>query len=295
MKEKIITRRDFLRVSAGTAIAATVGAGILGKARAEPAAKVVLIRNADVLGDQGQIREEILQSMLDEAVKTLLGTNGPLEAWQKLIKSSDIVGVKSNSWGKLPTPKELEMMIKRRLLDVGVPDKNIDIADRGVLNNPIFLNATALVNVRPLRTHHWAGVGTCLKNYIQFVPNPSAYHDEGCSPLGKIWTYPIVKGKTRLNILSALTPQFYGRGANFFDRRYVWPYKGLIVGTDPVAVDAIGAHLLQAKRIAFFGEDRALDVPPTHIMVADKTYRLGISDLSRIQLIKLGWIEEVLI
>ena len=295
MKEKIITRRDFLRVSAGTAIAATVGAGILGKARAEPAAKVVLIRNADVLGDQGQIREEILQSMLDEAVKTLLGTNGPLEAWQKLIKSSDIVGVKSNSWGKLPTPKELEMMIKRRLLDVGVPDKNIDIADRGVLNNPIFLNATALVNVRPLRTHHWAGVGTCLKNYIQFVPNPSAYHDEGCSPLGKIWTYPIVKGKTRLNILSALTPQFYGRGANFFDRRYVWPYKGLIVGTDPVAVDAIGAHLLQAKRIAFFGEDRALDVHPTHIMVADKTYRLGISDLSRIQLIKLGWADELLI
>jgi hypothetical protein len=295
MKEKIITRRDFLRVSAGTAIAASLGAGILGEARAEPTAKVVLIRNAGVLGDQGQIKEEILRPMLDEAVKSLLGTNGPLEAWQKLIKSSDIVGVKSNSWGKLPTPKELEMAIKRRLLDVGVAEKNIDIADRGVLNNPIFLNATALVNVRPLRTHHWAGVGTCLKNYIQFVPTPSDYHDEGCSPLGKIWTYPIVKGKTRLNILSALTPQFYGRGANFFDKRYVWPYKGLIVGTDPVAVDAIGAHLLQTKRINFFGEDRALDVSPIHIIVADKTYHIGVSDLSRIQLIKLGWMEEVLI
>ncbi len=147
----------------------------------------------------------------------------------------------------------------------------------------------------PLRTHHWAGVGTCLKNYIQFVPNPSSYHDEGCSPLGKIWTYPIVKGKTRLNILSALTPQFYGRGANFFDKRYVWPYKGLIVGTDPVAVDTVGAHLLQVKRIGFFGEDRPLDVPPTHIVAADKTYHLGVSDLSRIQLIKLGWMEEVLI
>jgi hypothetical protein len=295
MKEKIVTRRDFLRVAAGTAMAATLGSGILGEARAEPTAKVVLIRNAEVLGDQGKIQGEILQSMLDEAVKSLLGTTEPLEAWQKLIKSSDIVGVKSNSWGKLPTPKELEIAIKRRLLDVGVPDKNIDIADRGVLNNPIFLSATALVNVRPLRTHHWAGVGTCLKNYIQFVPTPSAYHDEGCSPLGKIWTYPVVKGKTRLNILSTLTPQFYGRGANFFDKRYVWPYKGLIVGTDPVAVDTIGAHLLQTKRIGFFGEDRALDVPPIHIMVADKTYHLGVSDLSRIHLIKLGWMEEVLI
>jgi hypothetical protein len=113
--------------------------------------------------------------------------------------------------------------------------------------------------------------------------------------LGKIWTYPIVKGKTRLNILCCLTPQFYGRGANFFDKRYVWPYKGLIVGTDPVAVDAVGAHLLQSKRIAFFGEDKALDVPPIHIMVADKKYHLGVSDLSHIQLIKLGWMEEVLI
>ena len=295
MEEKIITRRDFLRVTAGTAMAATLGSGILGEARAEPMTKVVLIRNAEVLGRQDKVQEEILQSMLDEAVKSLLGTDKAMEAWKKLFKSSDVVGIKSNAWGRMPTPKELEAAIRRRLLNVGVAEKNIDIDDRGVLNNPVFLNATALVNVRPLRTHHWSGVGTCLKNYIQFVPDPWSYHDEGCSPLGKIWTYPIVKGKTRLNILSVLTPQFYGRGAHFFDKRYVWPYKGLIVGTDPVAVDAVGAHLLQVKRIAFFGEDKALDVPPVHIVAADKKYHLGISDLNRIQLIKLGWMEEVLI
>ena len=295
MEEKIITRRDFLRVAGGTAMAAALGAGILGEARAEPTAKVVLIRNAEVLGPNDKVQGGILQSMLDEAIKTLLGTNDPLEAWRMLIKSSDVVGVKSNEWGKLPTPKELEAAIKRRLLDVGVAAENMDIADRGVLNNPIFLKATALVNVRPLRTHHWAGVGTCLKNYIQFDPNRSSFHDEACAALGKIWTYPIVQGKTRLNILSVLTPQFYGRGANFFDTRYVWPYKGLIVGTDPVAVDAVGAHLLQVKRVAFFREDRALDVPPSHIIVADKKYHLGVSDLSRIQVIKLGWMEDVLI
>jgi hypothetical protein len=295
MGEKIITRRDFLRVTAGTAMAATLGSRILGEARAEPTAKVVLIRNAEVLGPQDKVQEQILQSMLDEAVKSLLGTDKPMEAWKKLFKNSDVVGIKSNVWAKMPTPKELETAIKRRLLDVGVAEKNIGIDDRGVLNNPVFQNATALVNARPLRTHHWSGVGTCLKNYIQFVPDPSSYHDEGCSPLGKIWTYPIVKGKTRLNILSALTPQFYGRGANFFDKRYVWPYQGLIMGTDPVAVDAIGAHLLQVKRTGFFGEERALDVPPIHILVANKKYHLGVSDLSRIQLIKLGWMEEVLI
>jgi hypothetical protein len=295
MEKKIITRRDFLGVAAGTAMAATLGAGILREAQAEPNARVVLIRNAEVVGSDGKVREEILQAMLDEAVRSLLETKESAEAWQQLIKSSDIVGIKSNSWSRMPTPKELEAAIKRRVLGVGVAEKNIDIDDRGVLRNSVFLKATALINVRPLRTHHWSGVGTCLKNYIMFVPDPSSYHDEGCSPLGKIWTYPIVKGKTRLNILSALTPQFYGRGANFFDTRYVWPYKGLIVGTDPVAVDAIGAHLLQAKRISFFGKDQALDVPPVHIVAADKTYHVGISDLSRIQLIKLGWVDELLI
>jgi hypothetical protein len=295
MKDKIMTRRDFLRVTAGAAMAATLEPGIPGEARGEATARVVLVRNAEVLGREGKVQGEILQSMLDEAVKNLLGTNEPMEAWKKLFRSSDVVGIKSNEWYRLPTPKELEAAIKRRILNVGVPEKNIGIDDRGVLNNPVFLNATALVNVRPLRTHHWSGVGTCLKNYIQFVPDPWSYHDEGCSPLGKIWTYPIVKGKTRLNILSALTPQFYGRGAHFFDRRYVWPYKGLIVGTDPVAVDAVGARLLQVKRVGFFGEDRALDVPPVHIMAADKKYHLGVSEMSRIQLIKLGWMEEVLI
>ncbi len=119
------------------------------------------------------MRGEILQSMLDEAVKTLLSENEPLAAWRKLLRSSDVVGIKSNEWYSMPTPKELEDAIKRRLLDVGVPEKNIGIDDRGVLHNPIFLKATALINVRPLRTHHWSGVGTCLKNYIMFVPDPS--------------------------------------------------------------------------------------------------------------------------
>jgi hypothetical protein len=292
---RTITRRDFLRGAAGAALAAALSSGIPEEAQGEQKARVVLIRHAEVLGPHEKVRGEILQSMLDEAVKTLLSKNEPVQAWRKLFQSSDVVGIKSNEWYRMPTPKELEAAIKRRLLDVGVPEKNIDIDDRGVLHNPTFLKATALINVRPVRTHHWSGVGTCLKNYIMFVPSASAYHGEGCSDLGKIWTYPIVKGKTRLNILSALTPQFYGRGAHFFDKRYVWPYKGLIVGTDPVAVDAVGAHLLQVKRIAYFGEDRALDVPPIHITVAEKKYHLGVSDLSRIQLIKLGWLEDILI
>jgi hypothetical protein len=296
MKEaETITRRDFLRGTTGAALAVALSSGISVAGGAEPKAKVVLIRESGVLTAGGKVQGEILRSMPEEALQALTGEREALSAWRRLFKKSDVVGIKSNAWWKMPTPPELEEAIWKRLLDVGIAEKNMAIDDRGVLQNHVFLKSTALINVRPARTHHWSGVGSCLKNYIMFVPDPSAYHDEACSDLGKIWTYPLVRGKTRLNILSALQPQFYGRGAHFFDRRYVWPYRGLIVGTDPVAVDAVGARLLQVKRTAYFGDDRALDAPPLHITVADKKYHLGVSDLNRIELIKLGWMEEVLI
>jgi anaerobic selenocysteine-containing dehydrogenase len=57
MEEKTVTRRDFLRVTAATAMATTLGRGLLGEARAEPVAKVVLIRNAGVLGPQDRVQD----------------------------------------------------------------------------------------------------------------------------------------------------------------------------------------------------------------------------------------------
>jgi hypothetical protein len=296
MKGRIkLTRRDFLRGSAGLVMTAALGQVLPSQAGAEDTAKVVLVRDPDVLGPGGEVRGQVLRSMLDEGVRSLLGQQESLRAWQTLFKRSDVVGIKSNAWRNLPTPAEMEEAIRRRLLDVGVAEENIAVADRGVLDNPIFLKSTALVNTRPVRIHHWAGVGTLIKNYIQFVRQPSDYHPNGCADLGRIWSLPMVKGKTRLNILVALTPQFYGRGANYFDRRFVWPYKGIIVGTDPVAVDAIGAELLRLKRIASFGEDRPLDVSPIHIAEADKKYHLGVSDLSRIQILKVGWMDGSLV
>ncbi len=294
-QNRAITRRDFLRGTAGAALTVSLGSGILGQAEAQEKARVVLIRDAQALDEKGNVNAGAVQKMLDSGVKTLMGENAPAAGWGRLFKPSDVVGIKTNAWARMPTPKELEEAIRGRLLDLGIAEQNISIDDRGVRTNPGFLKATALINVRPSRTHHWSGVGTCLKNYIQFAEQPSAYHPDGCSDLGRIWTYPQVKGKTRLNILSVLQPQFYGRGANYFDRRYLWPYKGLVLGTDPVAVDAMGAHLLQAKRTAFFGEERALDVAPVHITVADTKYHLGVSDLKRIELVKLGWMDEVLI
>ena len=121
------------------------------------------------------------------------------------------------------------------------------------------------------------------------------YHGEACALLGEIWTHPEVVGRTRLNVLVMLTPQFHGVGPHSFSPAYTWPYGGLIVGTDPVAVDATGARIIQAHRNLHFGEERPLEPKPHHIVVADTVYGLGVSDPARIELVRLGWEEGALV
>jgi hypothetical protein len=104
-----------------------------------------------------------------------------------------------------------------------------------------------------------------------------------------------VKGKTRLNILVMLTPLFHSVGPHGYSSEYVWNYGGIIVGTDPVACDAVGLKIIQAKRKNYFKEDRPLNPPAKHIELADTRHNLGTADLKKIELIKLGWKEDVLI
>jgi hypothetical protein len=294
---KGLTRRDFIKAAGCTAAGVAIGLPVAAAEDTGETAvsKVVLIRNKDAVGASGEINGEIIREMLDQAVMALFGKDDPVKCWKQIIKPDDIVGIKTNVWGYLPTPRSVEQTVKSRVMDAGVPEKNIDIDDRGILRNPIFKKATALINARPMRTHAWSGVGSLIKNYIMFIPSPPDYHGNSCADLGAIWHLPMVKDKTRLNILVMLTPLFYGVGAHHYDRTYVWPYKGLIVGTDPVACDTTGLRIFQAKRKAFFGEDRPVKPTAHHIAFADKKYKLGNSETGKIDLIKIGWEKDILI
>ncbi|MFW6227758.1 MAG: DUF362 domain-containing protein, partial [Bacteroidota bacterium] len=193
------------------------------------------------------------------------------------------------------TPHELEDALKERALETGIQEKKISTSDRGILRDDNFKNATALINVRPLRTHHWSGVGTLIKNYIMFVERPSAYHGDSCADLAKIWKDQGLDKKTRLNILVMLTPLFHGVGPHHYNRNYIWTYGGLLVGFDPVAVDATGVRILQEKRKEFFGEERPINPPPKHIYLAETRHHLGVANPENIELVRKGWEEGILI
>ncbi len=292
--ERSMTRRDFIRMAAyaalGTAVAGDAMAAQVSPSRKR--ARVVLVRDERAVSADGNLDVEVVREMMDKAVSELLGLRDPVECWRRLVKPSDTVGIKTNVWKNLPTPSEVEDVIKRRLQEAGVPAQRIRMDDQGA--RWALASCTSLINVRPLRSHHWAGIGGCIKNYIMFAPQPSSYHPDSCADLAAVWSLPPVKGKTRLNILVALTPLFHGRGPHHWDPRYVWPYKGIFMSQDPVAVDALGAHLLQAKRRLDFGEDKP-GTPTKHIAVAEQRHHLGVSDLKRIDLTRLGWKGDVLI
>ena len=296
-KKRIITRRDFIRTGSRVVMGSLMGLPLVRKAagNTKQKSRVVLIRNSEVTNGYGSLHADVLVDMLDQAVTRLHGTANSAAAWRKMVKSSDIVGIKSNVWHYLPTPKALEDAIVDRLMEAGVSASNVSIDDRGVGRNAVFKKATALINVRPMRTHHWSGLGTLLKNYIMFVSAPWLYHGNACERLATIWNKPHIRGKTRLNILVMMTPLFHGIGPHHFSRKYTWPYGGLIVSTDPVAADAIGAKIIQAKRNAYFGENRPISPRPLHIEAADTQFGLGNSHPDRIELVKMGWEKDILI
>lgn len=292
-----VTRRDFMKGAAFAALAASMGfpGEAFGETPVDQKSRVVLVRNQKLLDEGGNLDSEILDQMLSQAMQKLFERENSVEAWKTLFGPEDIVGIKSNSWGPLPTPSELEASIKNGLVSAGVKADNIAADDRGALTNPIFKKATAYINASPMRTHHWAGVGGCLKNPIMFTPTPWAYHDNTCADLAKLWELPVIKDKIKLNILVMFTPLFYGVGAHHFDKTYIWTYNGLLVSTDPVAVDAVGLSILNAKRKEYFGEDKPITPPPHHIVFAETKHKLGFSDPNKIELIKLGWQEGLLI
>jgi len=289
MTTKKISRRKLIKDAAKVSLAGALYFSLPGNilAKSTNKSRVVLVQDQAVLDADGAVDGTVVRKMLDRAVVSLTDAGDAASAWQRIIKPDDVVGIKTNSWRFLPTPPELEQALKERVLQVGVKEEDISINDRGVLKDPVFKRATALINARPMRTHNWAGVGTCIKNYIMFTPKPSSYHPDSCADLATLFELPEVKGRSRLHILVMFTPLFHGIGPHHFNKAYTWPYKGMIVGFDPVAVDATGLRILTEHRKEYFGEDRPLNPPAKHIELADTRHHLGNADADKIEVVRL--------
>jgi hypothetical protein len=290
-ERRVVTRRDFVRDTAGVAVGVSLfGVGWAEQAaRAPRAATVILVRNQYVLSPSHDVDITALREMLAETVTRVTGKASARDAWRSLVDPEDTVGLVATPHLN-PTHPELVDAVRAALVDAGIPPDRVRLAQGG----PDKAEAcTALISLPALKAHWLTGIGTVLKNYITYSGHPSRYHDENNDRLGEIWLLPHVKGKTRLVLVDALRP-LCDKGPQA-DPRYMWDYKGLIAGTDPVAVEAICLKILTARRDTLRGEPWPLSPPPLCVAMADKRYGLGTSRLSEIAVERAGWMEGALL
>ncbi|MDH7601093.1 MAG: DUF362 domain-containing protein [Armatimonadota bacterium] len=293
MKGDGITRRDFLKGTVTGVAGLALGAG-LPTAGAETAKKgsqsvVAVVRSSEALTSDMQVNVTVCRNLIRQAVMQAVGTANASAAWKKLFKPTDVVGIVTSK-AVNPTHMELANLVKEELAAVGVSEQNIKFIQR---ETDLVKECTALIALPALKAHWLTGIGTVLKLYIMFSGKPSNYHNENSSKLGEIWQMDFIKGKTRLVLIDALRPTC-DKGPQV-DPRYQWVYGGIIASTDPVAAEAVGLKIIQAKRDEIKGEPWPLSPPPICVAAADKEYKLGTSDLSKIRIKKLGWNEGWLI
>jgi len=271
------TRRDILAAGAATAMGLALGRPAPGAElfnTDDPASTVVLVRRQDAVTGGHQVNAKAVAEMIDEAVAAFAGVKDPAEAWKRYVKPDDVVGVKISKcqWTRVYVEQATIDAVRARVAACGVADDRIHVKDADFPAK----QCTAIVNV------------PSIKNYINVTEKkPSEFHKGLGDRLGENWLHPDIKGKTRLIVVDALRP-YFGPGPQI-NPVYRWAYGGVLVGTDPVAIDTIAIELMRRKRDAFQGEPWPLNPPPKVIPAADTVFHLGTCDPGKIKLVRLGW------
>jgi hypothetical protein len=318
-----LTRRDLLRAGVGAAAGLIVGRTAQGDpqpVRRAPSPKVVLVRRQRAALEEPS--DAVVGAMLDDALVALTGKPTAQQAWATIAGPSDRVAVKATLM-MTPTHAQVMRAIHTGLRSAGVAEDHIAFWDRNQAGygreatdpetwreRPGFDEqsvsrlvswATVLINAPGLKSHWLAGVACALKNWAGAMTNinvsdlntPYPFHGDSCAEVGMLNAIPEIRARCRLVVADALMPLF--EGGPQVDPRYRWRYGGLLLGQDPVAVDATGLRIIQAKRDQYRGGSWPVSPPAKSIAVADKKYHLGESDPARIALVKLGWTSEALI
>ncbi|MGA2166752.1 MAG: DUF362 domain-containing protein [Terracidiphilus sp.] len=131
------SRREFLRTAlTGAAILRTGGGpGFLSAAEPGAAAaksRVVVARDAQLRGTGSTVDSRRMLSLLDRGMQALFDRDHPIEAWRRLVRPGELVGLKVNTLGGRGISSNLELVeaICERLQEAGINAGNIVVWDR---------------------------------------------------------------------------------------------------------------------------------------------------------------------
>lgn len=314
MKKEVITRRHFIKKSAALTMGLYLGKNsrwsFENSKESDSKSSVIVVKSDKVRNRRGIIDQKIVDQMLDLLIRNYTGAGDSKKAWLEFFSPGDVVGVKMNVMMTATRP-ELIMAIVTNLKSIGIADKQIIVWDRddagygveGVYKRKIKFgydknkiskiiteHCTALINVPGTKTHWLSGIAVAVKNWVGAVTDINVpdigvsfrIHRDSCADVGMINALPAIRKKCRLVIVDAIRPLFHGGPQ--VNPGYLWYNNEIMMSTDPVAVDSVCLDLIQRKRMRYAGRRWPLYPPPKHILIADKKYNLGVSDLKRIEI-----------
>ena len=300
----------------------------LSLAASTPPSRLVIARDPNLKATPAGLDTARLESCLDRAMQALYDCDTPLEAWRKVVHPGEVVGLKVNCLAGRgnSTRPELVNAICERLRQAGIQDiviwdrLNSDlesagfrVAERGsglrcfgndtlgyedelavfgsvgsLISKTLTEVCDAVINLPVLKDHGIAGVTIALKSLFGAIHNPNKYHMNVGNPyVADVYVLPPIRQKVRLHICDATTAQYEG-GPSFMPH-WTWPYNGLLVGHDPVALDYTGWQIIEKKR-AEVGMKSLQNVKrePVYISTAaDAEHALGSNDPRNIKLLEV--------
>lgn len=144
---------------------------------------------------------------------------------------------------------------------------------------------TAMINVPVIKPHPLAGITGALKNHYGSIDNPASFHSGACTNPGipEITAIPAIRSKERLVICNALQSLY--KGGISWKPENAWAYGGIILGTDPVAVDSICLKILNEKRLV--SNKNKIDKRARHILLSEQIGS-GIANQDIIDLVEIN-------
>jgi len=293
------SRRTFL-----TQAASAAAASIALPAMAQGRTKVVVVTCTGAIKENDAADSGAIRKMMDKGITTLAGKSDVKAAWSTYARPGDNVAlVDSGTWLlnvpavpaevarglKLASPKGLTFTycklaerksdymnsLRSELSRVGVPRETMR-GDIYTIPGSFHQHGFNLIVMTPtLKNHSIAGVSGVVKHYATMSKtHVRNYHANGMETAGQVLRDEF-KNHRHLVIVDGLRWGAMQSGPAYYQ-------KALLFGTDPVAVDMVALqmfleHLETGKNIP----------PDRHRILAGTRYGAGISDLKRIDVVKV--------
>jgi len=279
------SRRDFLKTCAGT-LAAGAASGL--SALAAPAkSRVVIARDAALRASGSSPDSTRLLKLLDRGLQALYDRDNALEAWRRVVRPGEVVGLKVNCLGGrgLSTTVTLVEVICERLQQAGIRDivvwdrhdRDLEVGGfhprqrRGAvryvsndeagfeddlavygsvgscLSRTLTQTCDAVINLPVLKDHGITGFTGALKNFYGAVHNPNKYHPNRGDPYIAD-LHMLPQIRARMRLTINDGITAQYEGGPGYKPEWAWHHNGLLLGRDPVALDYVGWQIIDARR-----------------------------------------------